>query len=439
MLARGGYRLIEKDEAYFAGKLRKQLLLEAGQDGIPRCARWGDERLVAADRAVPGCLVLQMREEIAVAIDVWTLVSAPLARSPVVCVRLCPSLECLFCVAQEGNHLVQGDIGPWLGDSPGLDGGCGVGGGRGRPVAHTRGGREGGRSGGSARGGGAAGQGTEGKQGGHGRLSGGKAGGIGDMPGTEGVAAGKGGGAAERQVAEGTEQRSAQLGMGRTPNHSLRGLGLFVWRRPALHPGERKGRTHLERERDSQKNHADPPLTCFHYVIIPPSHSPPWPPLATPTLPPPSPRPPASSCPGSALLRTRWPATPHWSGSAFPSPLTSSTTSSRSMATRCMPSRSGPSVSSPSTPKLYPLLQDRPTQSPHHRPQRLHRRSVPQGLSIPHPKAFRTFISAQITVAALAPSASLSDKDAAAHWQQALLHLRRDGSARPKQACLFPF
>jgi len=281
MLARGGYRLIEKDEAYFAGKLRKQLLLEAGQDGIPRCARWGDERLVAADRAVPGCLVLQMREEIAVAIDVWTLVSAPLARSPVVCVRLCPSLECLFCVAQEGNHLVQGDIGPWLGDSPGLDGGSGVGGGRGRPVAHTRGGREGGRSGGSARGGGAAGQGTEGKQGGHGRLSGGKAGGIGDMPGTEGVAAGKGGGAAERQVAEGTEQRSAQLGMGRTPNHSLRGLGLFVWRRPALHPGERKGRTHLERERLAEKPCRSSPhvLPLRHHTsfplapMAPPRHS----------------------------------------------------------------------------------------------------------------------------------------------------------------------
>lgn len=39
MLTRGGYRLIEKDEAYFAGKLRKQLLLEVGQDGVPRWTR----------------------------------------------------------------------------------------------------------------------------------------------------------------------------------------------------------------------------------------------------------------------------------------------------------------------------------------------------------------------------------------------------------------
>jgi len=58
MLTRGGYRLIEKDEAYFAGKLRKQLLLEVGQDGVPRWTRWGEKRLVAADGAVPGCLVL---------------------------------------------------------------------------------------------------------------------------------------------------------------------------------------------------------------------------------------------------------------------------------------------------------------------------------------------------------------------------------------------
>ncbi|KAF5363541.1 hypothetical protein D9756_000366 [Leucocoprinus leucothites] len=41
--------------------------------------------------------------------------------------------------------------------------------------------------------------------------------------------------------------------------------------------------------------------------------------------------------------------------------------------------------------------------------------------------------SHKITVTALAPSASLSKADAAAHWEQAILHLRRDASARPKQ------
>ncbi|KAJ3560245.1 hypothetical protein NP233_g10966 [Leucocoprinus birnbaumii] len=47
--------------------------------------------------------------------------------------------------------------------------------------------------------------------------------------------------------------------------------------------------------------------------------------------------------------------------------------------------------------------------------------------------------SHKITVTALAPSPSLSEKDAAAHWEQALLHLRRDASARPKQAGPTPF
>lgn len=37
---------------------------------------------------------------------------------------------------------------------------------------------------------------------------------------------------------------------------------------------------------------------------------------------------------------------------------------------------------------------------------------------------------------ALAPSSSLSEKEAAAQWEQALFHLRRDASARPKQVCL---
>ncbi|KXN89570.1 Protein STB6 [Leucoagaricus sp. SymC.cos] len=41
--------------------------------------------------------------------------------------------------------------------------------------------------------------------------------------------------------------------------------------------------------------------------------------------------------------------------------------------------------------------------------------------------------SHKITVTALAPSSSLSEKDAATQWEQALLHLRRDASARPKQ------
>lgn len=268
-------------------------------------------------------------------------------------------------------------------------------------------------------------------------MSGGKAGWIGDMSGAERVTTGKSSGTAERQATERTEQSSAQdpeLCIIRTPNYTLRGLALFVWRRPALH-NQKRGRETLSPQSLSKQN---PPLTCWNYVILPPSSSPPWPPLATP-LPPPFRRPPASSCPGSVLLYTHRHALPHSSASAFPSPSMSSMTSSSSMATRCMPSRSGPSISSPSASNLDPLLQDRPTQSPHHRPHRLHRRSVPQGLSIPHPNAFRTFISAQITVSAIAPSTSLSDKDAVAHWQQALLHLRRDGSARPKQACLFPF
>ncbi len=39
---------------------------------------------------------------------------------------------------------------------------------------------------------------------------------------------------------------------------------------------------------------------------------------------------------------------------------------------------------------------------------------------------------------ALAPSSSLTEKDAIAQWEQALLHLRRDASARPKQVTLQP-
>ncbi|KAF7775911.1 hypothetical protein Agabi119p4_4304 [Agaricus bisporus var. burnettii] len=41
--------------------------------------------------------------------------------------------------------------------------------------------------------------------------------------------------------------------------------------------------------------------------------------------------------------------------------------------------------------------------------------------------------SHKITVTALAPSPSLSERDCIAQWEQALLHLRRDASARPKQ------
>jgi len=78
-------------------------------------------------------------------------------------------------------------------------------------------------------------------------VSGGKAGRIGDMSGAERVTTGKSSGTAERQATERTEQSSAQnpeLCIIRTPNYTLRGLELFVWRRPALH-NQKRGRETL--------------------------------------------------------------------------------------------------------------------------------------------------------------------------------------------------
>ena len=40
-------------------------------------------------------------------------------------------------MTQEGNHFVEGDIGPWFGDGPGLYGESGVVCGRCRPVVHA--------------------------------------------------------------------------------------------------------------------------------------------------------------------------------------------------------------------------------------------------------------------------------------------------------------
>ena len=101
------------------------------------------------------------------------------------------------------------------------------------------------------------------------------------MSGAERVTTGKSSGTAERQATERTEQSSAQdpeLCIIRTPNYTLRGLALFVWRRPALH-NQKRGRETLSSQSLSKQN---PPLTCWNYVILPPSSSPPWPPLATP-------------------------------------------------------------------------------------------------------------------------------------------------------------
>lgn len=132
MLTRGGYRLIEKDEAYFAGKLGKQILLEARQDAVAGAGR-GE--------------TLHISRQIVVVV-VWTLMSLSFARSSIVRA----SLKRLFCMAHEGKHFVEGDVGPWIGHCPGLNGESGVVGGRCRPVAHAGGGGDGGAYGGSARG-----------------------------------------------------------------------------------------------------------------------------------------------------------------------------------------------------------------------------------------------------------------------------------------------
>ena len=132
MLTRGGYRLIEKDEAYFAGKLGKQILLEARQDAVAGAGR-GE--------------TLHISRQIVVVV-VWTLMSLSFARSSIVRA----SLKRLFCMAHEGKHFVEGDVGPWIGHCPGLNGESGVIGGRCRPVAHAGGGGDGGAYGGSARG-----------------------------------------------------------------------------------------------------------------------------------------------------------------------------------------------------------------------------------------------------------------------------------------------
>lgn len=133
MLTRGGYRLIEKDEAYFAGKLGKQILLEARQDAIAGAGR-GE--------------TLHISRQIVVVVVVWSLLSLSFARSSIVRA----SLKRLFCMTHEGKHFVEGDVGPWIGHCPGLNGESGVVGGRCRPVAHAGGGGDGGAYGGSARG-----------------------------------------------------------------------------------------------------------------------------------------------------------------------------------------------------------------------------------------------------------------------------------------------
>jgi hypothetical protein len=59
MLTRGGYRLIEKDEAYLTGEFCKEILLEAGEDGVPwmgrghiRSRKRRKKRLVATQSAL---------------------------------------------------------------------------------------------------------------------------------------------------------------------------------------------------------------------------------------------------------------------------------------------------------------------------------------------------------------------------------------------------
>ena len=88
------------------------------------------------------------------------------------------------------------------------------------------------------------------------------------MSGAEGVTTGKSGGAAERQAAEGTEQRSAQnpeLCIIRTPNHTLRGLGLFVWRRPALHH-QKRGRERRCSQSEALKQNPSPHVLRLRHL-----------------------------------------------------------------------------------------------------------------------------------------------------------------------------